>query len=105
MTNVINRVRKYFVDKGLKTKDIPKALVIHEMMGILMLALTWNASYRWPMSSNPAIWNPIKGLLSKVPTNALSKVSSGIKALPLPPKVTEVLTYIRICIYTNICVN
>ena len=85
---VLRRVETYFLDKGLRKSDIPKAFFIHEVLGILMLALTWSTCYRFPLSSNPTLWTPIENMFAKAPLFSKS-VSNRISQLPFPPRVTE----------------
>jgi hypothetical protein len=39
------RTTDYFVKKGFKAADIPKAIFFHEILGLLMLAITWSSCY------------------------------------------------------------
>lgn len=57
----------YFQEKGLGIQDIPKAIVCHEMMGYVMLGLTWTACYHFPISDIPFLKGPMDRLTSMVP--------------------------------------
>lgn len=37
----MNKLRKAFGDAGLEPADLPKALVIHEILGIAFAAAAW----------------------------------------------------------------
>ena len=68
---------------GFKTEDIPKAIIIHELLGISMLILTWSACYHLQFSKNPFVlqkFNQFTNLLPKSLTSSLSnaKLPFGI---------------------------
>lgn len=47
----INRFQSYLTAQGLDSSDIPKAFVLHEMLGITMLAITWTFCYCFPLKN------------------------------------------------------
>lgn len=40
---------------SLQVKDIPKAVIIHEILGLIMLAVTWTICYYHPPSQIPLL--------------------------------------------------
>lgn len=38
---------------GLEAADVPKALILHEMLGFTMLAITWTFCYYFPLKRIP----------------------------------------------------
>ena len=87
---VLRRVEGFFEAKGIRKTNIPTAIFIHEFLGILMLAVTWSACYKWPLSSNPVVWGPIQGAINKLPSRAVAGVKTGIEKMPWSLEVTEV---------------
>jgi hypothetical protein len=72
----MNRLR----DKGFTAQDIPKAIIIHEVFGVLMLALTWSLCYCYPLSETALLKQPIGSIMSKMP-NILSRSIESNKFL------------------------
>jgi len=74
---------------GFNKQDLPKAIVCHEALGVIILALTWSACYVWPMSQNPLLMKPISRIKNYIPVSTLSKISAGIEKFPVNPRITE----------------
>jgi hypothetical protein len=68
---------KYFEDKGLTVQDLPKAIVCHELLGALVLALTWSSCYYFPPSQSQYIKEPIARMLALVPDAVTGPVKSN----------------------------
>ena len=48
MTSSVDKLKLYLYDHGIRTRgDIAKAIVIHELVGISILSLSWVACYRF----------------------------------------------------------
>ena len=45
-----SRVRHKFLEHGMSAKDIPKAILFHEFLGLLLVAITWSSCYYFPPS-------------------------------------------------------
>ena len=56
------RLQNYMTSHGLEVSDIPKALVLHEILGICMLAVTWTFCYYFPLSKIPFFEAQLKRL-------------------------------------------
>lgn len=67
----------YFKHKGLTVQDLPKAILCHELMGIVILALTWSSCYYFPPSQNKFLKEPISRMLALVPTAVAGSVQSN----------------------------
>ena len=63
--------------KDVRVEDIPKAVAIHEMLGLAMLASTWKLAYHFPPSRIPALAGPIEKMKSLVPSRVRTSVSSS----------------------------
>lgn len=70
--NVVN----YFQEKGITVEKVPNAILIHELMGIFMLATTWSLCYCFPISQSKYLKKPIENMLSKMP-NVFSSAIQG----------------------------
>lgn len=62
-----NRLINAFKEQGLTADDIATAVVIHEAMGIFMLALTWSLCYFFPLSTFPILEKPLAKIASLMP--------------------------------------
>eukprot|EP01038_Epipyxis_sp_PR26KG_P013920 gene13920-18668_t len=62
--NLIN----YFESKGFKAVDIPKAIIIHECLGIAMLIVTWTTFHKFPIASHQMFKAPLAYIKEKVPS-------------------------------------
>lgn len=51
----------------VKAKDIPKAIIIHELLGLTMLALTWSAAYHLQLSRQPFFAEKLTKLTNMLP--------------------------------------
>ncbi len=58
----MTRLQGYLTSHGLDTTDIPKALVLHEVLGFCMLAITWTFCYYFPLSKIPFFETQLKRL-------------------------------------------
>ncbi|RYZ83029.1 MAG: hypothetical protein EOP04_20775 [Proteobacteria bacterium] len=76
-------------DKGFGPSDIPKAIFIHELLGMFMLALTWSLCYFYPLSQSPMFVKPLAVISSKMPA-ALAKSLEANKFLSSPIGVSYV---------------
>ena len=56
------RLQSYMTSHGLEVSDIPKALVLHEILGFCMLAITWTFCYYFPLSKIPFFEAQLKRL-------------------------------------------
>lgn len=79
--NKVNREKqplwKYFDDKGLTVQDLPKAIICHEIIGILIMALTWSTCYYFPPSQNILLKEPIARLTSVLPRTFTEQIHSN----------------------------
>lgn len=62
-----DRLIKAFQDNGLTANDLTKAIVIHELLGIFMLALTWTLCYHFQISQLPVLQKPLAKISSMMP--------------------------------------
>lgn len=58
-------------------QDLPKAIVCHELMGYVMLGLTWTACYHFPISDIPFLKGPMDRLTSMVPAVLSNPVNNN----------------------------
>eukprot|EP01035_Chromulina_nebulosa_P031169 gene31169-41528_t len=76
------KITEHFREQGFELEDIPKAIVVHELLGILMLAVTWSACFHFPPSQS-ALLKPhmakVQGLMPPAVTRFLSssRILSG----------------------------
>lgn len=42
----MERIRTHFAEKGLSAEDVPKAIVMHELVSIAMAAASWTVRQR-----------------------------------------------------------
>lgn len=63
--------KRYMTDRGLSPSLLPKAIFVHEMLGLVMLAVTWSLAYHIPPSELPLLAGPIKRINNAIP-NQLS---------------------------------
>lgn len=75
--NVKDMLFQRFSEKGFSSRDIPKAIVIHELMGILMLALTWSFCYMFPISQQTFLKQPIQRIMHSMPKGLSNSISSN----------------------------
>ncbi len=65
----------YLVERGLSAKSLPRAIAIHEALGLCMLAVTWRLAYIFPPSNIPFLKQPLARIANAVPQR-LSFLSS-----------------------------
>ena len=65
-----------FKERGFTANQLGKAIFVHELLGILMLALTWGGCYQWPPSQHPILKEPVSRMLAAVPSG-VSNVFQG----------------------------
>lgn len=75
--NVKDLFFQKFAEHGFSATDIPRAIIIHEAMGIFMLALTWSLCYLFPISQHPVLRNPIERIMNSMPKGLSSSISSN----------------------------
>jgi hypothetical protein len=73
----LNRFQNYLTSNGLESSDIPKAFVLHEVLGICMLAITWTFCYHFPLSNIPFFATQLKKLPS-MHSYSKSKAMTGV---------------------------
>lgn len=61
------RLIKAFQDNGLTAQDLTTAIIIHEALGIFMLALTWSLCYFVQLSTLPMLKEPLNKIASMMP--------------------------------------
>ena len=64
-------------DKGFNPEDIPKAIIIHELLGIIMLALTWSLCYYYPPSQSQLLKRPLASMIGRIPKALYSPLESN----------------------------
>lgn len=75
--NVKDLFFQKFAEHGFSATDIPRAIVIHEAMGIFMLALTWSLCYLFPLSQHPFLLHPIERIMNTMPKGLSSSIASN----------------------------
>lgn len=70
VTKARTRLGQYFEDNRLQKSDVPKAIVIHELLGLVILLSTWTTAFYFPPSKIRMLQGPIASLERMVP-NAL----------------------------------
>ena len=79
MDSAIRRKREaaetYLAERGLSTRSLPRAIAIHEVLGLCMLAVTWRLAYLFPPSNLPVLKQPLARINAMVPQK-LSFLSS-----------------------------
>lgn len=75
--NVKDLFFQKFAEHGFSATDIPRAIVIHEAMGIFMLALTWSLCYLFPLSQHPFLRHPIERIMNTMPKGLSSSIASN----------------------------
>jgi hypothetical protein len=74
----MGKSKDLFSKFDLHAKDIPKAILIHELLGIAMLAITWTACYHIQFSKFPVIKNRLNQIATMIP----QQVSQSFSRLP-----------------------
>ena len=64
-------VKAYFTDRGLTVSDIPKAIAVHEGLGLTIYAAAWAGCYAA---------QPIKHLAAVLPARAAGRVDAAMAA-------------------------
>ncbi|KAJ1440278.1 hypothetical protein B484DRAFT_427448, partial [Ochromonadaceae sp. CCMP2298] len=72
-----DKISEHFTEHGFSAADVPKAIVVHEMLGIAMLALTWSTCYHFPPSQNRYLKAPIASLMNLIPKKLSGPVASN----------------------------
>ena len=71
---------KYFHGRFEKldfdAKDIPKAILIHELLGVTMLALTWSACYHFQISKSPFFQSQAAKMAKMLPEKLGNQLSN-----------------------------
>lgn len=63
-------------EKGFTAKDIPKAILLQEIMYTVWLTVTWTACYFFPPSQFPILKKPIESIMARMPQK-LSNTFAG----------------------------
>eukprot|EP01039_Chlorochromonas_danica_P010964 gene10964-12190_t len=75
------RMRENFLERlherGFTADDIPKAILIHEVLGIFMLALTWSLCYCLPLSTHPFFKKPLDRMAQRMPALVSRSIESN----------------------------
>ncbi|CAM9218414.1 unnamed protein product [Sphacelaria rigidula] len=56
---MFEKVKKYFEERGVTAADIPKAIVVHNLLGAAFMVMTWGAFYQIQPSQRP-MFAPMK---------------------------------------------
>lgn len=76
-----SRFQNFLTAQGLEAADLPKAFVLHELLGITMLAITWSFCYYFPLSKIPFFETQLKKLPPMQSFSKSKTMSSVIDAL------------------------
>jgi len=71
------KVRHYLLENGLRPVEIPKAILLHELIGLSILVLSWSVCYRFPPSQIPVMVGPINKMKEMVPARIRAAMSSS----------------------------
>ena len=63
-----DQITAKFREKGFTTNQLAKAILVHEILGVCLLAITWSSCYRWPPSQHPLLKGPVAKMLAAVPS-------------------------------------
>ena len=66
-------------ERGLKKGDLPKAILIHELLGLCFLAITWTTCYYLPPSQIPVLKVPFERINRLIPQSIQSNTPNFIK--------------------------
>jgi len=66
-SGIYSKFVSYFEEKGFKAHDIPKAIVIHGLLDVFILAFTWSSCYILAPSQMPLLKGPINKAISFLP--------------------------------------
>jgi len=72
-----SKVRNYFTSKGFNSADIGRAIFFHELLGLLMLAITWSACYFLEPSSHPVLAKPLAKVADALPRSFMTGLKSN----------------------------
>jgi hypothetical protein len=64
-----DHAKKFMTDRGLSPSLLPKAVFVHEILGLAMLAITWTLSFHFPPSNLPGLSGPINRINQSIPKN------------------------------------
>lgn len=73
----MDRFSQHLQDKGLQAADIPKAIIVHELLGFTMLFLTWSLCFFYPPSQTKLLKKPVERVLSMMPSALSNSVASN----------------------------
>jgi len=71
------RLNSYFDARGLDVSDVPKAVLVHEMLGMVVLLSTWTTAYYFPPSRIPALAGPLKRIEAMIPVGIRQSTSNN----------------------------
>lgn len=71
------RMQNYFEEKSLHPTDIPKAILVHELLGMFILCSTWSMAHRFPPTKIPFLAGPIKQMERMIPASIKSAATSN----------------------------
>jgi hypothetical protein len=71
------RITKSFQDLGLDRKDIPRAIVVHELLGITLLIVTMGTCWILQPSKNPVIRQGIVNVAKLLPESVRSSYQNS----------------------------
>ena len=77
VTSMRAKLNNYFQEKQIDPKDIPKAVAIHEFLGLAILSTTWTLAYHYPPSQIPLLAGPIMKMKSMLPESVKLAASNN----------------------------
>jgi hypothetical protein len=66
-----------FQEKGYSPTDIPKAIVFHELLGTVLLGLTWSLCYIYPLTQISFLRIPVERIKATMPVSVPHALSSN----------------------------
>ena len=72
------RLTTYMSSNGLEPRDVPRAIFLHEALGLCMLALTWGLCYLHLPSQNQFLRPHFQKAMSFVPQNVKNFANSKL---------------------------
>lgn len=82
----VGALEGYLKKSGLKPHHVPLGILLHEILGVIMLALTWSACYYLQPSSR----EPFSSLLSKLKT--MNPAGMHTKNIPFVSGASQVFS-------------
>jgi len=68
---LLDKLMQTFAENGISGQDLTKGIIFHELLGIMMLAITWTLCYYVQISKIPILKEPLTKMANMMPASVV----------------------------------